>query len=159
MARWFQRANIPAKHLPVTAGKRVSAARRMTNPPLSCDHRSCVLRRSAVERVRPCLSRSVGRGVYGGHASQPGASWDRRLSSAKLCIWECWGPINPATQMYDIRVTDPVRISSRRFSPDTAPYGKANARYASADFVPSFPPPAAMTTYCFPPTAKVLGVA
>lgn len=78
------------------------------------------------------------------------------------------GPITAATQMYDIggfheirfkHVTDPVRISSRRFSPDTAPYGKANARYASPDFVPSFPPPAAMTTYCFPPTAKVLGVA
>src|SRR5438128_12592414 len=107
----------------------------MTNPPLSCEHRSCVLRRSAVEGVRPCQSRSVGRGVYGGHASRPGASWNRRLSSAKLCIWECWGPLNPATQMYDIggvqqirgtRAADPGRIASWRLAADTAPNGAAH---------------------------------
>jgi outer membrane receptor protein involved in Fe transport len=38
-------------------------------------------------------------------------------------------------------------------------HGSANATYASPDFVPSFPPPAAITTYCFPLTANVLGVA
>lgn len=38
-------------------------------------------------------------------------------------------------------------------------YGNAYATYASPDFVPNFPPPAAMTTYCFPRTANVLGVA
>ena len=41
----------------------------------------------------------------------------------------------------------------------TSCYGNAYATYASPDFVPNFPPPAAMTTYCFPRTANVLGVA
>src|SRR5437762_1364497 len=31
-------------------------------------------------------------------------------------------------------------------------HGSANATYASPDFVPSFPPPAAITTYCLPRT-------
>jgi predicted enzyme related to lactoylglutathione lyase len=31
--------------------------------------------------------------------------------------------------------------------------GNANATYESPDFVPIFPPPAAITTYCLPPTA------
>ena len=37
--------------------------------------------------------------------------------------------------------------------------GRANATYASPDFVPIFPPPAAMTTYCLPFTSYVAGVA
>ena len=41
----------------------------------------------------------------------------------------------------------------------TACYGNAYATYASPDFVPNLPPPAAITTYCFPRTANVLGVA
>src|SRR6476646_1050035 len=39
------------------------------------------------------------------------------------------------------------------------PYGSANATYVSLDFDPSLPPPAAITTNCFPLTAYVLGVA
>ena len=40
-----------------------------------------------------------------------------------------------------------------------AGYGSANATYASPDFVPIFPPPAAMTTNCLPPTEYTAGVA
>ena len=46
-----------------------------------------------------------------------------------------------------------------RLEPVTPGYGIANATYASPDRVPSLPPPAAITTYCLPRTAKVLGVA
>jgi len=37
--------------------------------------------------------------------------------------------------------------------------GRLNATYASPDLVPIFPPPQAITTYCLPSTAYVLGVA
>jgi hypothetical protein len=38
-------------------------------------------------------------------------------------------------------------------------HGSAKATYASPERVPIFPPPAATTTYCRPPTSYVLGVA
>ena len=38
-------------------------------------------------------------------------------------------------------------------------YGKLYATYASLDFDPNLPPPAATTTNCLPATANVLGVA
>ncbi len=41
-----------------------------------------------------------------------------------------------------------VRAGSLYFNKNL--YGKANATYVSPDFVPIFPPPQAMTTYCFP---------
>ena len=52
--------------------------------------------------------------------------------------------------------------SSRSRAMLPAPFvtqGSVNATYVSLDFVPSFPPPAAITTYCFPRTEYVLGVA
>src|SRR6185437_1966051 len=38
-------------------------------------------------------------------------------------------------------------------------HGNAKATYESPDFLWSFPPPQAITTYCFPSTAYTLGVA
>src|SRR5580704_3324137 len=51
------------------------------------------------------------------------------------------------------------RTKMECFPYDPTPHGKANATYASPDFLFSFPPPQAMTTYCFPSTAYTEGVA
>ena len=55
--------------------------------------------------------------------------------SIQRALWQYW-----------CRLIDPSR--DRR---DQS--GNAKATHESPDFVPIFPPPAAMTTYCLPPTA------
>jgi hypothetical protein len=47
-------------------------------------------------------------------------------------------------------LSDPVGINY--CGPAAHQSGSEKATYASPDFVPSFPPPAAITTYCFPRT-------
>src|SRR6266545_6057510 len=49
--------------------------------------------------------------------------------------------------------------SDFRFQLRPPRYGRLNATYASLDFDPNLPPPAATTTNCLPPAANVLGVA
>jgi hypothetical protein len=55
-----------------------------------------------------------------------------------------------------------IQLKRKSFLPcedPAAQRGSANATYASPDFVPIFPPPAATTTYCRPFASYVAGVA
>src|SRR5437762_4680175 len=97
---------------------------------------------------------------------QPAAlptEWRSGFSGVPHGPWEVLPRSTPGPASEESRTFSPYSVSQSGFGlpprRQGTSYGKLYATYASLDFDPNLPPPAATTTNCLPATANVLGVA